>query len=186
MPPAFSIRTIQQCSIPSVCASRALFKERGRKVSLLLLQRKKMFDVRMVSHESKWKIKLCNEEFLKARENPFKGIQFKGKAPWLFLPNKLFLTTRSIYTHPNPWSLPLTSRKDNSTKCLREYLFLNNIFNICKNQSPGAYCTTEILQKSCLSYQNTWKGSLDHSSHQLEQGQKQYEMPASKCIWTPW
>lgn len=140
----------------------------------------------MVSHESKWKIKLCNEEFLKARENPFKGIQFKGKSPWLFLPNKLFLTTRSIYTHPNPWSLPLTSSKDNSTKCLREYLFLNNIFNICKNQSPGAYYTTEILQKSCLSYPNTWKGSLYHSSHHFEQGQKQYEMPASKCIWMPW
>lgn len=50
MPPAFSTRTIQQCSIPSLFLAH--FK---KKVSLLLLQRekKKMFDVRMVSHESK-------------------------------------------------------------------------------------------------------------------------------------
>lgn len=44
------------------------------------------------------KDKAYNEECLKARENPFKDIQFKGKSPWLFLPNKLFLTSKRIYT----------------------------------------------------------------------------------------
>lgn len=51
MPPAFSVRTIQQCSISSPCLFSTLKK---KKVSLLLLQReKKMFEVRMVSPQSK-------------------------------------------------------------------------------------------------------------------------------------
>jgi hypothetical protein len=48
--PAFSVRTIQQCSIP-VFLDCTFFLKR-KKVSPLL-QRKKMFDLRMVSHESK-------------------------------------------------------------------------------------------------------------------------------------
>lgn len=83
---AFSIRTIQQCSIPSLFLDGPL-KKGGKKYLFFYFKGEKMFDVRMVSHESKWKIKLSNKEFLKAKENPFKGIQFKGKSPWLFFPN---------------------------------------------------------------------------------------------------
>lgn len=56
------------------------------------------------------KDKAYNEEFLKARENPFKDIPFKGKSPRLFLPNKLFLISRRIYTI-QPSKVYLISRR---------------------------------------------------------------------------
>ena len=130
------------------------------------------------------KDKACNEEFLKARENPFKGIQSKGKSTQLFLPNKLFLTSRRIYTHPTPKSLPPTSRKNKTTKCLKEeYLLLNNIINSCKNQPPGAYYTTEIVQKSLLSYQNSFKRvpGITLATNVSKVGSNM-KLPPSKCI----
>lgn len=51
MPPAFSVRTIQQCSIPSLCVSGVHLKKKS--ISSPTSKGKKMFDVRMVSHESK-------------------------------------------------------------------------------------------------------------------------------------
>ena len=64
-----------------------------------------------------------------------------------------------------------------------EYLLLNNIINSCKNQSPGIYYTTEIVQKSLLSYQNSLKtvpGII--LTTKLSKIRSNMKLPSSKCI----